>query len=178
MQLGQIILVRTNAATQFRDGCAAGAGLSLSIQPFTLVAGQTPVGPPNLAGFNDGFVDQGLGATSVAFRLKNISLWAAESLAWELWLFATSHFNTLTGGDYNSIVPLGRWNFVSASQGEQIAGTGPYFYYIEGNDIVSFDAECAGQIHVMLVNRDTNAKSAGDAGQLVLQMGCEPTMGR
>ena len=178
MQVGQLIIVRTDAATQFRDACVAQAALTLSLQPFAPTAGVVPVGPPGLAGFNDGYIDQGLGGASCNFRIKNINLWSAEPIAWELQLWGTSQFNALTNSQYNSIVPLGRWNFVAAAAGEQIAGTGPYFYYIEGNDILSYDAEARGQIHLMLVNREVStAKSAGDAGELVVQIACEPTLG-
>ena len=160
-QNGQLILVRTDPATQFRDTLATNAALTLNMVP----------------GAGNGKVDGGLVSASCASRLKSIRIASVENLAWEIWLWRSKLFNTYASvADMAKQYVAGRYGFVAAA-GEQIAGTGPYYYYIEGNDEVYSDVDGTGQIHLMLVNRDAASKSAGDAGAILIELNMEPTLG-
>ena len=166
MQAGQIILVRTNPATQFTGTLAQNAAATVSLA--TMLPAGTIIG--------DGYVDGGLGAgLTVRARLRGLTIVSMENLAWEVWLWAKDTFNTFSVlGD---LMPLGRWSF-AAGDGVQIAGTGPYYYYVDGNDQPYIDALRKGEINLMLVNRSITGKSAGDPGAILLQLAFEPTYGR
>lgn len=157
-QLGQNILVQTDPTTQFRAALATNAALTLNLLP----------------GQGIGKVDPGLSALpSCKGRLQSIGVQSVENLAWEIWLWGTDGFNTVAQALQR---PLGRWSFVEAD-GLRIAGTGLYYYYIEGLDHFYVDWDQTGELHLMLVNRSVASKSADDAGAILLAFGFQPTLG-
>jgi len=162
VQAGQLILVRTNPVTQFIGAQAQNAEATLNLGP----------APPGTA-FGDGYVDQGLGATSVASRLRAILLQSAQKLQWEVWLWADALYRTVGIGLQH---PLGIWNFAEANafQGSDSL----YTYYVDGLDVPYYDLLGAGQIHLMLINRDATTKLAGASGAMQIQLTLEPTYGR
>lgn len=165
MQAGQLILVRTNPATQFRATLAQNAALTLNLTM-----------PPAGSVAGDGFVDAGLAAGStVRGRLKAIGLISVENLAWEVWLWSRDLYQAgvLLSG---TLAPLGRWSFVTGD-GARIAATGAYYYYKEGLDVAYEDLDRTGEVHLMLVNRSASGKSADDAGAVQVQLAFEPTYG-
>ncbi len=165
MQAGQLILVRTNPATQLRGSLAQNAALTLDIPMVTTQAD------------GDGYVTAGLAAgRTVRGKLKAISIWSVENLLWEVWLWGRDTYNTPTvvsGG----LAPLGRWAFPNLTDGVRIAAAGAYFYYKEGLDVAYEDMDSTSEVHLMLINRSAGAKSADDAGAIQLQLAFEPTYG-
>lgn len=162
MQAGQLINVRTNAATQFIAAQAQNAEATLDLGP-------APAGTPD----GDGYVDQGLGATSVASRLRAILVQSVQNLQWELWLWADNLYRTpAIGGQH----PLGIWNFAVANG--FLGADGLYTYYVDGLDVPYYDLLAKGQIHLMLINRSATTKPAGAGGAVQVQLTLEPTYGR
>lgn len=163
MQQGSIIRVRTDKDDQFTAALAQNVALTENL-----------VAPGDL----------GAGGHCRS-RLHSISILSDQNLAWEIALYSTDSFNT--SADMDQVSFLGRWGF-QAGDGTQIAGTGPYFYYIDGLDIPYRDADFTshikpgglsqGQIHLMLVNRSATGKNAGATGEIVVQLGFEITEGR
>ena len=66
-----------------------------------------------------------------------------------------------------------RWTFVTAD-GIRYAGTGQYYYYIDGLDIPYLDEDNSGELHLSLVNRSAGAKSAGSGGEVVVSITMQP----
>ena len=162
MQAGTLILVRTNPATQFAGAQATGAEATLDLGP-------VPAGTKD----GDGYVDQGLGATSVASRLRAILLQSVQKLQWEVWLWGDNQYRTNGIGAQH---PLGIWNFAEANA--FLGADGLYTYYVDGLDVPYADIGGAGQIHLMLINRDATSKLAGAGGAIQIQLTLEPTSGR
>lgn len=149
-QLGRVFFVTTDKDTDFTGALAQNAAATAN-----LAVPQLP--------------------SDAQCRLKNIAIISDQQLAWEIWLWATTSFNTgIT--DLDALYPFGRWSFDSSS-GVQIAGTGPYYYYIDGLDVPYMDSAKLSQLHVMLVNRSAASKSAGAAGEIVVKFCLEPTLG-
>jgi hypothetical protein len=163
MQLGRLILVRTDAATQFRGSLAQNAVATLNLA--------APTGP----GQTDGYLDQGLAAGGVVTaRVRTITLVSIENLAWEIQLWGKDTFGTYSV--LNDLVPFGLYTF-QTGDGKRNAGAGPYIYYVSGLDIPYVDLDKSGELHLALVNRSAAAKTAGDAGALFVQLGMEPSLG-
>jgi hypothetical protein len=161
MQVGQIILVQTDPATQFTATLAQNATLGVDIPPVpaTGVAANPPVG----------YVDQGLGGTSVACRIRGITVVSVDNLDWEVDVFSAAVATAIASASF-----LGGWRFIAAD-GKQFAGAGSFYYYKGGLDIPYFDAAGAGKIHLVLCNRSASGKTTG-AIQIILH--AEPSYGR
>ncbi len=149
MQTGKILLARTNAATQFRSALAQNAGEPLSL---------------DLAGYSVG--------QRVDSILRSISVVSMEDRQWDFWFYGRS---TMSAGPLVDIPFIGSWWF--GVSGRQYIGTGLYHYYIEGLQIPVRDLDQTSKLHVVLINRSATAKSADDAGQLVVQFGLEMSLG-
>src|SRR5689334_11656713 len=116
MQIGQLILVRTNPATQFIAGLAQNAADTVNL-----------VQPPAGQSAGDGFADPGLaGSPAARFRARGITIASVQNLAWEISLWGTSTFNASPTDPTLSYL-LGRWAF-AAADGLEIGGTGLYYY--------------------------------------------------
>lgn len=157
MQAGNIVRVRTDKDVDFIAGAAQNVMLTTNLS-------NNPVGAGGTA----------------RCRIRSIALVADQQLAWELAFFGDSNF--MTGqADLDAVRYLGRFSF-QAADGTQIAATGPYLYYIDGLDIAYQDFEAGtvparvGQIHLGLVNRSATAKNAGATGEIVVELGIEPTL--
>lgn len=166
MQIGQIIQIRTNPATQLIAALAQNDGLDLTM---TMLPDGTAPAP--------GYVDPGLGAGgSARSRLKSLSIVSVENLDWEVWLWGTGTFNG-SASDPGAVYPFGRWAFVAANA-KQIGGSGLYYYYIDGLDVPYADlSPRQGCVHLTLVNRSVASKSADAAGAILLQLGFENAYG-
>lgn len=166
MQQGSIVRVRTDKDVDFTGALAQNASATANLVPPMAIA----------AGGH------------CRARLHSIAIVSDQQLAWELMLFSTNSF--ATSSDLDQVGFLGKWAFIEAD-GVQIAGAGPFLYYIDGLDIAykctDFDDHStfiagakipAGQVHLMLVNRSVTGKNAGATGEIVIQLGFEPTEGR
>lgn len=143
MQSGRFDILRTVGATQFRTACAQNAMITENLDLSTLGAGQNA----NLV-------------------LRALQIRARENLDYEVWLWGTNGFN-VSATDPDQGVCYGFWGF-AAADAKQIAGAGLYHSYIDGLAIPYLDVNQLTQLHVGLVNRSAAAKSAGDAGALVI----------
>lgn len=168
MQQGSIVRVRSDKDTDFTGAIAQNAQESENLVPPAALGAGGPC----------------------RSRLHSISIISKENLDWELWFFSTDDFATNNAADIDQVGFLGKWAFIAADA-TRIAATGAYFYYIDGLDIAyhctDFDEHATlvagakrpqGQVHVMLINRSAAGKSAGANGELVIQLGFEPTEGR
>lgn len=125
-------------------------------------------------------------------RWRGLTIMSAQNLDWEVFLFKTSNAYTPNAGAIDSIHLAGKYRFF-ASDAVQIAGTGPYYYYIDGMDIPYHDLDSANAqqqpnpnvaplgnppyINIVLVNRNAVSKSAGAAGYVQLRLAMEATNG-
>ncbi len=157
MQLGQIVRVRTDKDIDFILGDAQNAMLTAEITNASVGAGG-----------------------NVRSRIKSLSILSDQNLAWEVNFFGRNTYLT-NQADLDLVFFIGRWNF-AAGDGTQIAAAGPFIYYVDGLDIPYQDADGAlppahvGIIHIGLVNRSATAKNAGATGEVVLEIGVEPTL--
>lgn len=162
MQPGQIILVRTDPATQFAGVIAQNALAELTI-PMT-PAGQTA---------QDGYVDGSLaGGRTVRSRLSSIVIASVEALDYTVWLFGDSEFGAAAPADTHLL------GYVSlpSSGAKRIGGAGLYYYYASGLDIPYVDLERQGNIYLGL-QPTSGGKSAGGAGAVMVQLAFQPTLG-
>lgn len=125
-QLGQLLILATDPATQFVSAIAQNAGEYLGLNA-TSVLGLTGRG-----------------------RVQHVALRTVENKDWELYFFGSSAHNsgTIALNKY-----LGRVEFVAAN-GKQIAASGLYLYD-KTCDIPVRDEERTGLVHLVLVNRST-----------------------
>lgn len=141
--------VRTDKDVDFTGTLAQNAGANVNL---TL--------PGALAGING----------NARSTLKSIAIISDENLDWEVWLFGKSTFQV---ADYDSDFFVGRWSFVAADA-VRIAGTGGYYYYIEGLGVPYADLNNTGKLHITLINRSAAGKSAGASGEVVITFTMEP----
>lgn len=162
MQAGQLVVVRTDPATQFVDAIVQNAMAELTL---------TMPQPGDVAG--PGFVDGALAAGgSVRSRIKAINIISVESLDWTVWLWGNSDFADANPG--NAFL-LG-FAALAAASAKRIGAAGLYYYTLTGLDLAYEDLLGLGQIYLGL--QPTSAgKSAGAAGSVVVQLVCEPTLG-
>lgn len=139
-QIGQVQILRTVAASEFREAAAAGVMLGL-----------------------DKSVAEIAGGLTVRYRLKAIIIQSKENLAWMLWLFSKAIALQLTTTDPDVAKLLGFWKFAVADEEQRDGSTGLYYYYIDGLDVPVVDDDGTTKLHLGLVSRSGN-KSAGDAG--------------
>lgn len=167
-QPGQLILVRTNPATQFRGAIAQNAAATLSLAPGGPAVAPVPA--------DVGFLDDGVAASrSVRARLVALTIIAAEDLDWEVWIWGTDQFATptLLSGQ---LAPLARVD-LSGDAGVQIGATGNFYWFAALLDGPVLDLDQTSELHLMLVNRAAAGKSEGDAGAVQLQLHLAPTLG-
>lgn len=167
MQIGQLVNVRTNPATQFTGALAQNAALTenLRIPQGTEVAGL-------------GFADGGIG--SGKSRVRSILIQSVENLDWEVWIWATDAFNVSTS-DPALNFPLG-YALLAGSTAKRIGGAGLYYYFLSGLDIPLQDEDVItnngpNEIHLMLVNRAAASKTAGAGGAIRIDLNIEPSTG-
>lgn len=163
-QTGRTLRVRTDKDTQFTAALTQDHAIQVTIAPETGQAGANPA---------PGGYSLPLGPRMRA-TLRGLRILSKENLAWEVWFFGSSAFAT-TNADTELF--LGRWTF-GASDGV-VATVGSttdtyYAYYVDGLGINLIDAAKVGNIYMRLVNRSVAAKTAGAAGEIVIELVVEP----
>jgi hypothetical protein len=113
--------------------------------------------------------------SSCQARLNNIQIISDQQLAWEVWLWGTSDF-AANSSNLDAVFPFGRWAF-TAADGVQIAGAGPYYYFISGLGLPYQELAGLSKLNVMLVNRSATSKNAGVTGEIVIKFALEPAVG-
>ena len=139
---------KTDSLTQFTAAIAQNAGTNLDLA-------MTTPNPVALAGIGGDCRGQ----------LRSLSIASVENLAWEVWLWSSTTHGTAA---LSTVAMIGRWTFVAAD-GVRIAGTGDYYYYVDGLDVPVWDADKTGKLHLTLVNRSAASKSADAAGAIVIK---------
>jgi len=147
---GTVLHVRSDKDTHFVGSLATNAGESANI-----------VLPAGVGGDGRG-----------RCRMRAMTIVSDQNLAWEILLFAKDTFLTLAA-DLDLVPFVARWSF-TAADAIQVAGTGPYLYYIDGNDQHYEDMDDTGELHAVLVNRSVTAKNAGATGEVVVDFSLEP----
>lgn len=141
-------LVRSNATTQFTDAIAQNISENENIQ---LPTAMQAVGAP--------------------LRVTALSIISVQNLAWELWLFGSSVFQST---DFAVDQFLGVWSFIETDARRVNSGTYPaYYYYIDGLNIPYVDRSASSTVvpslHAALINRSAAGKLADGAGAIVVQ---------
>lgn len=139
-QLGRLIRLATNPATQFVSIIAQNAGEYLGLSTGEL-----------------GDIAKG--------RVVHVALRTIENKDWEIYFFATPANNT---GVPSTNKYLGRCAFVAAD-GKQIGGAG-LFLYDKACDVVIHDEARTSKIHMVLVNRSTATTAGADRIGIELQI--------
>lgn len=160
MQLGRLIIVDTDPATQFESAIAQNAEEREDWVPDAALSAS-----PDCRG-----------------RVVGISIISDQQLAWELNFWSRVAQSAATTVALDSF--LGRWAF-AAADGLQIAGAGSFRYSIFGLDLTVIDedpladrtAPYPGRLHVSLVNRSATSKNAGGTGEFKLRLFIDPTGG-
>lgn len=162
MQAGQLVLVRTNPATQFIAALAQNAVGELTMA--------MPVGAQQAGA---GFVDGALGGGGTCRgRLRSITIASVEGLDWTVWFWGNSTFSDASP----ALAQLLGFAALPVAGAKRIAGAGLYYYFLGGLDIPIVDLEKVGQLYLGL--QPTSAgKSAAGAGAIALQLAVEPTLG-
>ena len=116
-------------------------------------------------------------------RIVGVRIISDENLAWEPNIFGSDAFEGgAPGADLDTDSFLGRHAF-AVGDGLQIAATGPYYYFVSDLDIPYRDGDHPGpsgvsaspELHVWLVNRSAGAKTAGAAGEIMVEFLLVPT---
>lgn len=119
-------------------------------------------------------------------RLRGVSISSVQNLDWEVQLYRTYNGGTPyavpPGGTIDDIQLAGKYRFFAADGG-QVAGTGPYFYYIDGLDIPYHDLDSVNAsgaslppfLNLVLVNRSVTSKLGTTAGAISIRLLFEAT---
>ena len=160
-QLGRLLVIDTDPATQFIAGLAQNASDLLSWTPDMAIAAA-----PDCRG-----------------RVIAIAIISDQNLAWELNFWSREAGPAAASVSLDSF--LGRKGFI-AGDGLQIAGAGSFRYFASGLDItvldedprVDRDSPYAGRLHLSLVNRSATGKNAGATGEIKIRLFVDPTQGQ
>lgn len=113
--------------------------------------------------------------------LRSIRVTSFDQLDWEFWIWRNKNFQ-VPGVDATAEQFAGFWSFsVGSGDGKRIAGTGLYYYYIDGLGIPYTDLDAhnapseGGFLNVTLVNRSAGAKTA--AAWFGVEFVMEPSLG-
>lgn len=157
--------VRTTSTVQWTAAIAQNAAVNANIAV-----------PAGLSGMNG----------QVECILRGLTIVSKEQLAWELAFYTSDLF---AGSSIDTDTYIGSWAFAAsgtAGDGEQIAATGDFLYYIDGLEIPLWDTDLdvitagldatagSGELHVRLVNRSAAAKTANAAGAIAVTFWLEP----
>lgn len=159
MQLGQIISLPTDPATQFRDAIASTEQIAEDIL-FDLSICGTP---------------------TARNRIVGMTIVSVQQLDWQIWLW---HKTDREGAGIAENSFIGYWGFIGATAVQSgIPGDSLYYYFISGLDVYYTDDDAsadrdpndyAGRFHVGLKGA---GKSAGDAGAVKIIFHVDPTHG-
>lgn len=111
---------------------------------------------------------QGMNGTVRAI-VRAVNIISDENLAWELWFFQNDLFQE---SNLDNDRFTGKYTF-AAADAVRIGGTGAYYYYKDTLAIPYEDLDKTGELHVALVNRSAGAKTAGAAGEVVVEFTLE-----
>lgn len=157
---GNIVAVRTDPAQHFTGALAQNAIATLDlVLPLAIGAG---------------------GHSRAIVRQLIVS--SIQALSWEVAFFSRYTFQT---------APIGQSCFLGSFQFTQTSGkqygSGPFYWQAQNVDLPYADADFedltlpkearGGKLHLMLINRSTTGKLAGDAGAIQLTSYLEPTYG-
>lgn len=117
--------------------------------------------------------------------IQGIQVVSFDALDWEFWFWRNSGFQNTGHPDLENFA--GFWSFTTASgDGKRIAGTGLYYYYIDGLGIyyedddaglkANIDNSVGAYLNVTLVNRSAGAKTVN--GWFDVTFVLEPTQGQ
>ena len=106
----------------------------------------------------------------LSLTLTGISVLSDQNLAWEFNFWNSALFGSSSNMDLDGWIGL--WGF-AAADGQQIAATGNYRYYIDGLEIPLWNSSANGtstmqELYVSLVNRSATSKNAGATGEIVV----------
>lgn len=159
-QLGQIISLTTDPATDFVDAIADEA-MDLESLALDLSICGTP---------------------TARCRITGISIVSVEPLDWRLWLWRKA---AGPGADIAADSFIGAFQMIAATA-TRIASTGLYYYFLFGLDVPYTDEDTAdekpnplepsGRFHLGL-QPTSGAKSAGEAGAIKITLFVDPTHG-
>ena len=147
--MGYQYQVKSDKDTHFAGGLAQNAGEDESLTM-----------PGALAGINGDCKNQ----------LKSLTIISDQNLDWEIMVWSSATHGV---ADLDTNQFIGRWTF-AATDAVQVAGTGSYYYYIDGLDVSYADADYSGKLHLTLINRSATAKNAGATGEVVVKARLAP----
>jgi hypothetical protein len=107
------------------------------------------------------------GVRSQPGNIRRITILSDQNLDWDIMLFRSRPEAVLT--DLDALEPCGIVNFTVAD-GVRIAGAGPYIYVKDDINIRYAAKLGRAEMYVGLINRNAAAKSAGDAGSVVVEI--------
>jgi hypothetical protein len=113
---------------------------------------------------------ENLGAVPArVLRVRRVTLWSVQSLAWDIALFRNNVGPQPTADlDTHALVD---WFPFVAADGKQTGGAGPFVYSV--TSVESHYASDDGNLYVGLVNRSAAAKNAGATGEVVIELAVE-----
>jgi hypothetical protein len=160
MQLGRLLVIDTDPATQFTDAIAQNASEMENWTPDMALAAA-----PDCRG-----------------RIVAIAIISDQNLAWEITTWSREAGAAAASVALDSF--LGRKAFV-VGDGLQIAGAGSWRYFASGLDLPVLDEDpqadrdtpYAGRLHISLVNRSAGSKNAGATGEIKIRLFIDPTLG-
>jgi len=160
VQLGRLLVIDTDPATQFTEAIAQNASEMENWTPDLALAAA-----PDCRG-----------------RIVALAIVSDQNLAWEITTWSREAGAGAATVALDSF--LGRHAF-AAADGLQIAGAGSYRYFAAGLDLpvldedptADRDAPYAGRLHLSLVNRSAAAKNAGATGEIKIRLFIDPTLG-
>lgn len=138
---------------------------SLRETHFTGALNQNEMELETLGSGEEGSANQAAGSRSLINRITVIS---DQNLDWDVVLFRNTFTPPLpTDADLDPTID---WVSFSASDGKQVAGAGLYRYSFTSLQILYWNTDAPGQLHVGLVNRNAAAKNAGATGEVVIEI--------
>lgn len=157
---GNVFLARTNPAVDFTGALAQNASATVNlVLPMAIGAGG-----------------------HCRTILRHLVIASMEQRAWELALFGRRSFQASPIGQSSF---LATWRFTAADG--RLFGSSPYYYQaanlmlpyrdMDFEDLALPLNSRGGQLHLMLLNRSPDAKSAGAAGAIEVVCYLEPTYG-
>ena len=105
--------------------------------------------------------------------ISELMIESDQNLDWEIILWSTKDYADTNLDSDRGVTRIP----VPASTGEQVAGTGQYYYENPlAQSIDYIDEDNRSQVHMGLINRDITAKNAGATGEVVVRIGATLTL--
>ena len=100
--------------------------------------------------------------------IQRISIISEQNLDWDIVLFRSTFAPPLTLDC--DLDPTIDWVTFEVADGVQVAAAGLYRYSYTSLQILYWNTDAPGAIHVGLVNRNAVAKGAGAAGEIIVEL--------